>query len=384
MDELLVLIEPYCHLDVIKNKIVIYNEITNKFYEVSTKGITLVNDKNSSIIRLRRNQHTLSFCKVLKKLEKEQLIRVLTSELNSPKAFTLDRFLNIIENPYNNNLSAENRNKYFRQNIKSIIIYPDQDCSCKNSNEAYNLQVIHPICSKSTVSINQKTLEQVLSLIPYNNRTLFIVPSNNLQQILDTINTLYNIGVVKSNILVKTCLNKNIKLPDDYNKIKIEYLSKIYSKDMNLVNTTFLSTDLASFNKFKKISKKENINFYPLLTTKDKPYISCLWPSHRDLKIRKRTINQIEINNMINTNLFGLLYIYPDGSIRDSPNSHPISYFSDFNINQLVDKCLALDSSWTQTRSKKNTKCLDCTYRLYCPPISEYERWLNMEKICRK
>ncbi len=97
----------------------------------------------------------------------------------------------------------------------------------------------------------------------------------------------------------------------------------------------------------------------------------------RNLNLSKRLIFA---NKILDTNFFGKLTIIPNGKVLSNINFEPIGTIKT-PIENLVFQALSPSESWLLTREVVQP-CKDCRYRFICPPISNYELYLEKFNLC--
>jgi len=86
-------------------------------------------------------------------------------------------------------------------------------------------------------------------------------------------------------------------------------------------------------------------------------------------------------NSSINRNDFGKLFILPDGKIYSNLNSESIGNIKTDLFQEAIYKELKYTKNWLKTRGDV-IPCKNCIYKAICPPISNYERYLNKFNLC--
>lgn len=98
--------------------------------------------------------------------------------------------------------------------------------------------------------------------------------------------------------------------------------------------------------------------------------------------IFSRPISRREIfrNQKLNSNLFGHLYVLPNGKIFSNLADKPIGDFRYNKISQIVHSELSAGTIWRKTRN--DVSCNSCIYKYLCPPPSEYEISMKCYHLC--
>jgi pseudo-rSAM protein len=87
-------------------------------------------------------------------------------------------------------------------------------------------------------------------------------------------------------------------------------------------------------------------------------------------------------NQKLNSNHFGKLYIMPDGDVRASPDTCVLGNIYDKSLPEIIYSELDGNTAWRTVRSAYQP-CGDCLYRDLCPPLSNYERLIGQNNLCR-
>ncbi|MDE6792757.1 MAG: hypothetical protein K2J48_06725 [Muribaculaceae bacterium] len=124
------------------------------------------------------------------------------------------------------------------------------------------------------------------------------------------------------------------------------------------------------------IEKGYNVEVYPVLTKNNYSFILSLFDwSLDDLKGLKDKYRRIKQNNLINSNIWGRIFVNPKGEIAYSPleiyNGASIgSNFFEFFHKTLIKG----DFAWTQIRNYP--QCSSCCFKYLCPSPSPLEDYL--------
>jgi len=113
-----------------------------------------------------------------------------------------------------------------------------------------------------------------------------------------------------------------------------------------------------------------NLDFF-----EDKVYLD-----EKDIFSSIVSMQKIFCNQKINSNFFGVLYVYPNGSVTAKNNSKILGNLYSDSIKKIIHEELIMNTSWRKIRNNK--KCNFCCYRFLCPPPSIYEDALNVENLC--
>lgn len=123
------------------------------------------------------------------------------------------------------------------------------------------------------------------------------------------------------------------------------------------------------------------IKIFPVLTTTNCDFIkSLLSISHEELLSIKNKYRTIKINNLINSNFWGNLYLFPKGKVCYSlDNTHSI----EINLLYKRFKSDFLNGSYAWTRSRNFSECSNCMFQYLCPAPNYIETHLRAKKIIK-
>lgn len=100
-----------------------------------------------------------------------------------------------------------------------------------------------------------------------------------------------------------------------------------------------------------------------------------------DIFSSKPDQNQIFSRKLVNENDFGKLSILPDGTVFANINDPPLGDLKQFSLIQMIAKELHHGVSWKRVRPKV-LPCKNCIYHWLCPPISNYEIFMEKYNFC--
>ncbi len=122
---------------------------------------------------------------------------------------------------------------------------------------------------------------------------------------------------------------------------------------------------------FKPFFSGENMQFF-----KDNVFISA-----EDLQASQPSQKQIFSRISMNENDYGKLIILPDGKVFANMNDEPLGNVTVDSIETLLQKELSSGKSWLRRRTMVEP-CKNCIFHFLCPPISNYEIYLNRFNFC--
>ena len=122
---------------------------------------------------------------------------------------------------------------------------------------------------------------------------------------------------------------------------------------------------------FKPYFNGENMQFF-----KDHVFIT-----EEDVKLSQPSQNQIFSRLTMNENDYGKLIILPDGSVLANLNDEVVGNAITETLESIIRQEINSGKSWNRMRKGVNP-CSDCIFQFLCPPISNYEIYLNRFNFC--
>lgn len=220
----------------------------------------------------------------------------------------------------------------------------------KITNNPYIIDIISLIHSyekrvRITININElKELNELLKNIYIDDYIININPDFYEKDLLETIKEMSNLKKYK--------LNFRITCADDYYKVN------------NFILNNNVKADIIPYFNLKNSSFLKNLLLIEL----------------KDIFSRNISWKEIFRNQKINSNLFGKLYIMPNGQTYSDLSFEPLGSLSTDSLSEIIYTELVTKNYWRKTRDC--TSCKTCIYRFLCPPPSEYELAMNFYKMC--
>lgn len=119
---------------------------------------------------------------------------------------------------------------------------------------------------------------------------------------------------------------------------------------------------------------------YPLYVTDNLTFLEeNLYMNEDFLENIDLSKREIFTHQVINTNFFGTLTIFPDGNVFAGNVATPIGRISE-SLYTIVYREMTEGNSWLRTRSQE--PCNNCVYQLLCPSPSTYEQIIGVPNLC--
>ena len=395
-------IEPYTHIEVVKDNILLYNQLTGFFYEESKKEVIdivrrLNNDNKVTVAYLTENElnnkNIKDFISNLRKYYLGDLIQAEKMPIQvSPilkienRYETKEEDQNILSNLlelsiYVNNYDA---NKY----TTKFLHMNKQFCSNSSGESKNNLHF------KDIVDLIQESKKGFLSKINILGGNIFeyiqydelINYLNSLKQVKDYY-LYYKDDIRTSKIsMIESNSNSNIKLLIDFpiQEDKLIKVSKYFKEFRIALTAVFIienEKDLKSADKLSVKYSFDSTQYNPYYNSSNLDFFKThIFIDKEDIIGSKPTKNDLFTNQTINSHYFGKLIVSSNGDIYSNPNLPKIGIIKD-SIYDIVFKSLRYKSSWMLLRQNV-FPCNQCVYRLFCPPISNYEYNIGQNNLC--
>ena len=126
------------------------------------------------------------------------------------------------------------------------------------------------------------------------------------------------------------------------------------------------------------LSEKSRI--YPLYTTDNLAFLKeNLYMNEELFENIDLSKREIFAHQVINTNFFGTLTVFPDGNVFAGNTEMPIADIKE-SLYTIVYREMTEGNSWFQTRTQE--PCKNCIYQLLCPSPSAYEQIIGVPNLC--
>jgi pseudo-rSAM protein len=151
-------------------------------------------------------------------------------------------------------------------------------------------------------------------------------------------------------------------------------------------NTTihFIVENEEQYSEAEELTGKLNIEKYtvlPFYTGKNLDFFrDSLFVGREEIFSEILPIRKIFRNQKLNSNFFGTLYIFPDGTVKASMNTEIIGNIKSNTMLELLYKELLENTAWRKIRDSR--PCSECVYQFLCPAPSDYERATGRMNLC--
>ena len=100
-----------------------------------------------------------------------------------------------------------------------------------------------------------------------------------------------------------------------------------------------------------------------------------------DIFSDKIEMREIFCHQKVNTNYFGKLHFFADGTVRANVNSAVLGYFPQMQILEFIYEELIRNTAWRKIRTGE--KCDNCHLKYLCPSPSNYEFVIGKDNLCK-
>ncbi|MEI7489993.1 MAG: hypothetical protein WCK92_01245 [Bacteroidota bacterium] len=158
-----------------------------------------------------------------------------------------------------------------------------------------------------------------------------------------------------------------------------------YIKKQHLVDLNFM---IRSLDEYKAVTEllqepgKEKVFLFPYFDGGNSGFFKeNVFLSKDEILSLKPTQKQIYSRSLINEQLYGKIFILTGGEVCANMNTGPIGNINTHSMEELVRHEIAGGQCWEMTRMKV-TPCSECLYRLFCPPVGNYELFMKKFNFC--
>lgn len=397
-------LKPHVYVEFKENKILLYDthtgnyleteltgaiELISQLYEPKNLGVTLLNKEMLSDADIR------SF--VLDILEK-QLGDLIGIEQFPNKPVRLIPILNL----------QKDINKLQKRGEDSILIGKDtknyllelniflNDCctlACPHCNDYYK-QVYCCTANGSTQELSVEEIENLFRQIQYSSIRKINIGGGNifkyqyitkLQQLFesfkDIIHCYFHYENYEANVLSDSLrLDLIVNFP-----LKGHVFENVWhriNKEKTIVH--FIIEDEGQYGEVEQLINKYNIEKYnikPYYTGENSTFFQeNIFVEKNDIFSKKLSMREIFRNQKLNANFFGLLFVFPDGTVKANVNTQTIGNIGENSVLNLIYKEMIDNTAWRQIRD--STPCNTCIYQFICPPPSNYETCIGKLNLC--
>ena len=176
-----------------------------------------------------------------------------------------------------------------------------------------------------------------------------------------------------------------ITFPDGLQAVKEIRSHHDFIKRSNRIQVNFLIRSMEEYqvrSGFTGECAKEKTFILPYFNGENSVFFQeNVFLTRDDILNLKPGLEQIYSRSLINEQLYGRLFIKTGGGAFANLNHESIGNINENSISDLVRNELYSGKSWNHTRMKVQP-CKACLYRLFCPPVGNYELYMNRFNFC--
>jgi len=141
--------------------------------------------------------------------------------------------------------------------------------------------------------------------------------------------------------------------------------------------------EMKKVQEFASKARNFRISFLPYFNYKNSTFFKdIVFITMDDIKKGRPDQREILSRHSINEHDFGKFLILPDGQVHANFNDPPLGNIRNHSLKRLIIKEMQEGISWKRTRLKVNP-CKNCLYYFLCPPVSNYELFMNRFNFCK-
>jgi len=320
-----------------------------------------------------------------------QMADIISADTNDKPASLLPVF-----NLKRNNTCSQSTNLIYY--LTSLTLYINTDCSQKC--KFCDLYCKQTTCCANKLSEGEMSLDFLKDIMRQTSASplakINIVGGNILEhkqfssfvEVLKKANTSVHYWLNYKNIesanddnLLKQMQHQNILVDFPIDEAKLE---KVIKKSNQKAIYYFLVDEESQYQQVGAIADRfNNINYktIPIYNNYNIDFFKKkVFLSKEDIFSAPISRNKISCNQSFNSNYYGSLYIFPDGTAKANPNAEKLGNLNANSIAELLRLEMERNTSWIKLRN--NEPCNKCLYQYLCPPPSNYEIIIGKSNLC--
>jgi pseudo-rSAM protein len=188
-------------------------------------------------------------------------------------------------------------------------------------------------------------------------------------------------NIFKSNFPIDLKRDIIINFPANIKHIA-EYINIHINDSVNFYH--FLVESEIEYERAEEIIHKYKIDNYKIIPVYNETNISFF---EENIYITKEDIFSsiiphriIFCNQKLNSNFFGKMHLFADGTVSANPNTAVLGNLFDNSFYEIINNELNRNTAWRLIRNNEVCNC--CLYRFLCPAPSNYEFLLKKHYLC--
>jgi pseudo-rSAM protein len=410
-------IDTYVHISIKKNTLLLYNTLTGKALEYSTKedrGIInlvrrLLSGKNLQVTRLTgKDLQDPHISKFVTDIRNNFMGDIIDTSYSIGKPVQMMPILTIQGNVKQlkkdtTRSVGENMMKY----LTEIFLFINNDCyqDCRMCNTAYKQ---FPCCAKMKNSKGELDIYKIeklfnelmgSSLTNINILGGDIFAYSKFEELLEIINQhpaqkVYychykNLAKEKSRYKLFHCDSSMLKILFSFpiEEERLQASLQILNNSNFKAKLIFVIEKESEFEEAEAIISKyriANYGYLPHFNGENQLFFKeNVFQDQEEILESRPQLRDIHQNMVVNNLNFGRLTITNNGHIYSNINASRLGVLGQDSLYDIVFKELDVGKSWKRIR--KNLKpCNQCTFEALCPPVSNYSYAFGRNNLCHK
>jgi len=281
------------------------------------------------------------------------------------------------------------------QNLLELNIYPNNHCeqNCQHCN-AYYRQALCCTSSDSSKTLDVSVLHNILSQIRFGVVGKINILGENILQYPD----LFELNNIFADFKDKICFyihyknyEKNPVLEGFHTKLIVNFPvdNHTFDKTLSEIDKEKTSIHFIIENEEQYIETEELIENRNIAKYEIKPFFNGenidffkdnVFMIEEDVFNKTLSMREIFRNQKLNSNFFGVLHIFQDGSVKANPNTAILGSINTEKILDMVYKEMLENTAWRKIRNSQ--PCGACLYQFICPSPSNYEITTGKPNLC--
>lgn len=394
---------PNVHVKIsINGSLLLYNT-SNGCYLISRDSVfnkyimEVYEPKSLGIIKLDKT--SIKSCKksIVEKAKKKMLINYISVLLLPTKPINFLPILNLQKDfdfsiSYNDSMGDDIISYLSCLNI--FLLSDGRDCSGNYINE----QLLYPIGGvysgfqlgyKSIIKILDESIYSIMrdvnflggSLKLYNDWGKLVIELKRYTKYK------FHVWVTESDLCDIDCFFDSLFC---YDVIFVPYASKCIENIMiNLLDLSYREVDLTlhiyvrnedEYERYSKMFNMYKLDIQPLYYRNLSFFKRNVFLRLKDITSNRVSMKSVFCNQKINSNCFGILNIYPDGSVKALSASSIIGNIYANSLKEIIYNELIINTAWRRIRNVGI--CAECCFKYICPPPSQYEKVIGRNNLC--
>lgn len=406
-------IDPYVHVSVKNNTVLLYNPLSGKVLEYSNvPRITnlirrLRSKKNLMVIKLKEKElDEISVLQFVKDIRKHFMGDLIDTSFSKGKPIQMMPRVKIQKDiKFRKNEPERSGDGNMMQYLSEVSLYINGECdlNCEICSGSYKQSLCCTKGNKKGAELDISKLKDSIEKIQYHLTGCVNILGGNIFKYskLETLASALcdqpfpviwyshysNLIMSKKRLGILDFDVSFVKILVNFpcNKEKFEMALELVRHQNIGHEVVFIIQDEDELNTAQDIISSLQVHTYSI-----HPYYSGnnmkffeknIFTNKEDILDAKPTQKDIYARGKVNPINFGKLTVLNNGSVHANVNAPRIGFLGKDSIHDLVFKEMYHGRSWRRTRQNV-APCRQCTFELMCPPLSNYEYALGKNNLC--